>query len=177
MIAGGAIRGRRQLPITSEGYFGIIKSTAIEHETPGTIGDVARIAVFALAFCAAAASRAAQPIIDNERLTVWDITVTKDDPSAPIRHDHDFVTVYLEGGGAHKKRDAVFAHRGVTKLDPGERAVVIELKDHPVAPLANDSGYPLAFPRPHVKKIFENDRVIVWSYAWNPVTRTNALSR
>jgi hypothetical protein len=62
----------------------------------------------------------------------------------------------------------VFARRGVSKLNPGERTVVIELKNHPVAPLENKSGFPLAFPRPHVKKVLENDRIIVWSYAWNP---------
>ncbi len=34
--------------------------------------------------------------------------------------------------------------------------------------LENKTGYPLAFPRPHVKKLLENDRVLVWSYRWNP---------
>jgi len=53
-------------------------------------------------------------------------------------------------------------------LNPGERTVVIELKDHPVAPIPNKSEYPLAWPRPHAKKMLENDRIIVWSYAFNP---------
>ena len=35
-------------------------------------------------------------------------------------------------------------------------------------PLPNTTGYPNAFPRPHVKKLLENERVIVWSYHWNP---------
>jgi hypothetical protein len=43
---------------------------------------------------------------------------------------------------------------------------VIDLKDHPVAPIENSSGYPLAFPRPGVKKILENKRVIVWDCIW-----------
>lgn len=43
---------------------------------------------------------------------------------------------------------------------------MIDLKDHPVAPIGNTSGYPLAFPRPGSKKIFENERVIVWDYTW-----------
>jgi len=62
----------------------------------------------------------------------------------------------------------VFAHKGISKLNPGERTVVIELKNHTVAPIENKSGYPLAFPRPRVKKVLENDRIIVWSYAWKP---------
>ncbi|MGA8214896.1 MAG: hypothetical protein WB799_14970 [Candidatus Sulfotelmatobacter sp.] len=43
---------------------------------------------------------------------------------------------------------------------------MIDLKDHPVPPIANTSGYPLAFPRPGSTKIFENERVIVWDYTW-----------
>ena len=41
-----------------------------------------------------------------------------------------------------------------------------DLKDHPVAPIENTSGYPLAFPRPGVKKVLENERVIVWDCTW-----------
>jgi hypothetical protein len=47
--------------------------------------------------------------------------------------------------------------------------VIIDLKDQPVAPLENNTGYPPAFPYPHVKKVLENDRVIIWSYRLNPV--------
>jgi hypothetical protein len=46
--------------------------------------------------------------------------------------------------------------------------MLINLKDHPVPPIANNSGYPLAFPRPGSKKLLENDRVIVWDYTWEP---------
>jgi hypothetical protein len=35
-------------------------------------------------------------------------------------------------------------------------------------PLANTTGYPLAFPRPHARKLLENDKVVVWSYTWRP---------
>jgi hypothetical protein len=131
---------------------------------------MAKFGAFALALCMAAACEAAQPIIDNERVTVWDVTWMKGAETPIPPHAHDFVTVYLAAGSgaAHKKGDVFFAHQGVSKLEPGERTVVIELKDHPVAPLTNTSGYPPAFPRPHVKKLLENDRIIVWSYAWQP---------
>jgi hypothetical protein len=46
------------------------------------------------------------------------------------------------------------------------RSILIELKNHPVQPLRNASSYPLAFPRPGVKKMLENDRIIVWDYTW-----------
>jgi len=54
---------------------------------------------------------------------------------------------------------------GVGRLVPPS-ALLIELKDHPVEPIANKSGLPLAFPRPGSKKLLENDRVIIWDYTW-----------
>jgi hypothetical protein len=129
-----------------------------------------RMSAIVLALCSTAICQAEQPIIDNERVRIWDVTWSKTDPHPIPRHDLDFVTIYLSPAvdGAHKKGDVVFAHQGDSKLNPGERTVVIELKNHPVAPIENKSGYPLAFPRPRVKKVLENDRVIVWSYAWKP---------
>jgi hypothetical protein len=111
----------------------------------------------ALLLCFAALSQAAQPIIDNERVTVWDVT-SKLPPAA-----HDFVAVSLT-----RKGTAVLGHKGEAPGKDGEHTIVIELKEHPVAPLANKTGFPNAFPRPHVKKLYETDRVIVWSYHWNP---------
>jgi hypothetical protein len=61
--------------------------------------------------------------------------------------------------------------RGTADSNP-PRSLIVELKDHPVPPLENKTGYPLAFPRPHVKKLLENNRVIVWSYRWNPAEPT-----
>lgn len=133
-------------------------------------GVPAAIGVLALALCVASDCEGAQPIIDNERVTVWDVTWNKTDPNPVPRHDHDFVTIYLAGAadGSHRKGSVELAHQGVSRLKPGERTVVIELKDHPVAPIPNNSGYPLAYPRPRVHKILENDRIVVWSYAFKP---------
>ena len=50
--------------------------------------------------------------------------------------------------------------------------MVIDLKDVKVAPIANTSGYPLGFPRPGSKKLFENARVVVWDYTWKPGVAT-----
>jgi hypothetical protein len=97
-----------------------------------------------------------QPVIDNERVTVWDTR----NPLAPA--EHDFVAVSLS-----RKGTAAFGHKGNIPGEAGSRTAVIELKDHGVAPIPNNSGYPLAFPRPRAKKMLENDRVIVWSYSWN----------
>jgi quercetin dioxygenase-like cupin family protein len=102
-------------------------------------------------------------------------------------HERDFVTVYLDGGSVRttsadgtsrvetcEPGDLVFegqgtaaAERNVSESD-SVRAVVIDLKDTPVTPLLNTSGYPKAFPRPGVRIAFENDRVVVWNYTWIP---------
>jgi hypothetical protein len=110
-----------------------------------------------VAFSFAALSYGAEPVIDNERVTVWDTTHVM--PPA----QHDFVAVSLS-----RKGDALFGHQGDTPGKAGERTVIVELKDHAVSPIANTTGYPLAFPRPHARKLLENDKVIVWDYTWRP---------
>jgi hypothetical protein len=107
-------------------------------------------------FRQATAALGMKPVIDNERVTVWDITGKL--PPVP----HDFVAVSLS-----KKGTAVVGHKGEAPGEPGARMVIIELKDSPVPPIPNNSGYPNAFPRPRVQKLVENDRVVVWSYRWN----------
>ncbi|HWS69818.1 MAG TPA: hypothetical protein VN325_44200 [Steroidobacteraceae bacterium] len=105
----------------------------------------------------AAITLGASPIVDNEHVTVWDTPVQLP-PSS-----HDFVAVSLS-----RKGTAVFGHRGDVPGKTGGRTIVIELKDLPVGPLANETGYPLAFPRQHAKKLLENEQVVVWDYVWHP---------
>ena len=101
-------------------------------------------------------SLAAEPaaLIDNERVKVWDIT-----ESIPAMPD-DFVAIDFAKG------TAIYGRAGETAGVPGVRTVIIDLKNNPVPPLANNSGYPNAYPRPHIDKLIENDRVIVWHYRW-----------
>jgi hypothetical protein len=113
------------------------------------------LGVVALGF--AALSYGAEPALDNERVTVWDATGVM--PPA----QHDFIAVSLS-----RKGSAFFGRKGDKPGKAGERTVVIELKDHAVPPIANTTGYPLAFPRPHAKKLLENDKVILWDYSWRP---------
>jgi hypothetical protein len=94
------------------------------------------------------------PVIDNERVRVFDTTA-----ALPAMQD-DFVAIAFEKG------TAVFGHAGETAGTDGARSIVIDLKNNPVPALANNSGYPNAYPRPHIEKLLENDRVIVWRYRW-----------
>ncbi len=98
--------------------------------------------------------------IDNQRVHVW-----LDDGSAATYQGKTVgrVRIAEADGRASYSTDASISDRAAGS---GARTVEIDLKDAMVAPLANVSGYPLAFPRPGVKKILENDRVIVWDYTW-----------
>lgn len=104
-----------------------------------------------------AAQAATKPIIDNENVTVWD--TEKSLPPA----GHDFVAVSLV-----RKGTATLGHAGDVPGENGSRTVVIELKDHPAPVYPNTTGFPAAFPRPRVEKLIENNRLVVWSYRWNP---------
>jgi hypothetical protein len=121
------------------------------------MNSMLRISLCILALSFAALSRGAEPVIDNDRVTVWDTT------SALPPASHDFVAVPLS-----QKGTAVFGHRGAIPSKEGARTVVIELKDSSPAPIPNNTAYPPAFPRPHAKKLLENDRVIVWNSGWRP---------
>ncbi len=128
--------------------------------------DYVKRSIVLTAICCATAFGQA-PAIDNERVTVWDVTWAKGTTN-PAGPDRDVVTMHLTGRGAGT---ASFSAQGSQRDQPGDigaQWLIIALKDHPVPPLENKTGYPLAFPRPHVKKLLENNRVIVWSYRWNP---------
>ena len=115
-----------------------------------------------LLFCAmlfhAGPQTAPRPVIDNDRVTVWD------DGTSPEAQALDAVVVSLSGSAA-------FLPKGTTPGVEG-RSIIIDLKDHPVAAVTNMTAYPLSFPRPGSKKILENDRVIVWDYTWKPGVAT-----
>jgi hypothetical protein len=107
--------------------------------------------------CCAPAFSAEAPIIDNDQVKVWETTA-----DLPVA-SHDFVVVPLAEPGT-----ARFGHQGEIPGTGGARRVVIELKDHALAAIPNNTAYPNAFPRPHAVKLFENERIVVWAYRWNP---------
>jgi hypothetical protein len=116
-----------------------------------------KAALFGIVLGLAVTARAAEPIVDNEHVTVWDTTVPL--PASA----HDFVAVSLS-----RKGTASFSRQGQIPGKAGARTVVVELKGLPVTPLANDTAYPLAFPRRRARKLLENEQVVVWDYVWHP---------
>ncbi|HWW85461.1 MAG TPA: hypothetical protein VNZ26_17760 [Vicinamibacterales bacterium] len=106
------------------------------------------------------------PIIDNDRVAVWDVRLpdTAFDASHHVDGDSVWVSLVARSG------EVVFRPKGVEPDHqlPSGRTIVIDLKDRRVPPLENKSGYPNAFPRPGVKKVVDNNRVLVWDYTWTP---------
>jgi len=107
-----------------------------------------------------------KPLIDNERVTVWDVTAA--DPNGPrVAGDSVWVSVARPGEVVVKSSGV---RADVAAL--GGRAIAIDLKNARTPPLENKSGYPNAFPRPGVKKVLETERIIVWDYSWTPNVAT-----
>jgi uncharacterized protein YjlB len=131
-----------------------------------------------------AAQVCAAPLIDNERVTVWDVPLTEGASGQATPKTEAAVILFLEGGqirtvdGTGKARiamrsfgDALLVPKGTESIDTlvsGQPAheVVIALKDHPVPALANTSGYPTAFPRAGAVKVLDDPRFTVWHYSW-----------
>ena len=123
-------------------------------------------------------------LLDNERVTLWEVTWAKGKPTAMHEHKYDMVCVDLAdstvkvtrssgdsqttspkaGGITFVAKGTIHAEEGMS--DPPRHAIMIDLKDAVVPPLENKSGYPSAFPRDGAKKIYENARVVVWDYRW-----------
>jgi quercetin dioxygenase-like cupin family protein len=124
--------------------------------------------------------------LDNERVTVSDITLSPGKPQSLEGHNHDFVTMYLIGGKfrvtdmvghshvvAHSAGDATFTPLGSEKLEEvvseqPARIFIVDLKEYPASQATNTSKYADAFPRPGSTKVLENDHVVVWNYSWAP---------
>jgi len=99
-------------------------------------------------------------LVDNDRVTIRQVAA---DPTQ-MQPDPKFDQVLI----GLKNGDAEFVAKGARSqaLTEQTQMIVVTLKDHPVSPLKNGSGYPDAFPRPGVRKLEENDRVIIWDYKW-----------
>ena len=122
-----------------------------------------RALLLCVALFQAGSPSAQKPIIENDRVAVWDVTDTS------AAQPTDAIIVSLSG-------NAAFVPKGtapeIRRRTPAERSIVIGLKDSPAPAYTNTTKYPLAFPRPGSKKVLENDRVIVWDYAWTPDVAT-----
>ena len=133
---------------------------------------------------ALAAPVLAAPVIDNDRVTVWDVTLAKGQSAPATPADKDTIIMFLEGGriqtamaggttitASRKFGDAMLIPKGSAAVDTlvsggPAHEIVVALKDHAGTAAANTSGLPLAFPRPGSVKVLDNPSLTVWHYSW-----------
>ena len=145
-----------------------------------------RTGAWALLLMAAATGASAAPLIDNERVTVWEVRLARGESGPPTPHALDAVMLIVEGGTirTHDARghsrvsersfgEGWFVPRGTDAVDTlieggPAHEVLIALKNHPGPARATSARYPDAFPRTGAVKVFENPRVILWHYSWTP---------
>jgi quercetin dioxygenase-like cupin family protein len=128
----------------------------------------------------------AKQLLDNDRVTVWDVVWPKGQPTPLHRHPYALAGVYLEPGtrvitdadGAKRNVSneaggVTFQLKGLTHIEEGTsdsplHAIMIELKQD--APMGDEpsADLPPAFPREGAKQLLDNDRVRVWDYAFTP---------
>jgi hypothetical protein len=134
-------------------------------------------------------------LIDNARVTVWEVTWQNGVRQPIHRHRYDMAGVYLRYGpitvtrpdGTVNPPSPPFAtiprllfqpadvtHREEALNPPGtpERlAIMVDLKyaaNEARPPLSTDQTLPHSFPRPGAKNMQENERVRFWDYTWSP---------
>ena len=123
-------------------------------------------------------------VIDNERVTVWDLDLAQGDSGIASPANFDSVILFLEGGevrtvksggasvATHEFGDAVFVAKGSRAVDTATKGpvheVVVALKGGPVPANVGPPGLPNSFPREGAVKMFENDRAIAWKFCWPP---------
>jgi hypothetical protein len=148
------------------------------------VHSLGRSLAFSFLGLSVAANVYAAPLIDNERVTVWDVPLAAGVCGPATSKNEDTVILFLEGGqirtvdstgktsmAVRNFGDAVFVPRGTESVDTlvsGQPAheVVISLKDQPIPAITNTSGYPTAFPRTGAAKGLDSARFTTWHYSW-----------
>jgi hypothetical protein len=159
----------------------LIASDAVWGISMRSIGSWLAIALLGMFL---AAKVYAAPLIDNERVTVWDVWLAEGVSGPMTPKSEDAVILFLEGGqirtvdrtgnasiAIRHFGDAVFVLKGTESIDTlisggPAHEVVIALKDHPESAAGNLSGYPPAFPREGSVKVLDDSRFTAWHYSW-----------
>lgn len=125
-------------------------------------------------------------VVDNDRVTVWDVTWPKNKPTAMHKHVYDLVGIELadatvavttlngrarssnvsRGHVLFLSKDTIHMEEGLS--DNPRHATLIDLKNAPSPAYPNKSALPLAFPRDGAKQLLDNSRVTIWDYTWKP---------
>lgn len=151
----------------------------------GTLGSVfATVSAMFLQVPAPASSTipGVKELIDNQRVTICEVTLTKGQKWPMEKYAEDTLMVpvtpvSLRLTSADGKATTVNLAPGEVKFwpkgthqaaEPGSdgRVIVAHFKEFTGPTYKNTSGFGPAFPRPRVKKLVDNDRIFVWDYTW-----------
>jgi hypothetical protein len=127
-------------------------------------------------------------ILDNPRVTIWEVNWRRGDAQPFHRHKYDMAGVYLRWGpitvtGLDGKADEgpefpvprpYYQPKGITHREeahgaegtPERLAVMIDLKDAVTDMMVIDDPEPSAYPRDGAKNVLENPRIRMWDYTF-----------
>ena len=126
-------------------------------------------------------------ILDNDRVSVWEVNWRHGDTQPIHRHKYDMAGVYLRYGpitvtdlDGKENKGAEFpvprpyfqpkgiTHReeAVTPGAPERLAVMIDLKDSVTDMMVIDDPEPSAYPRDGATNVLENPRIRMWDYTF-----------
>jgi len=128
-------------------------------------------------------------ILDNVRVTVWEVNWHHGDRQPVHRHKYDMAGVYLRygpitvtalDGTANKGAEfpvprPYFQPKGITHREEAESpgaperlAIMVDLKESATDMMYIDDPEPSAYPREGAKNVLENARVRMWDYTHAP---------
>lgn len=129
-------------------------------------------------------------ILDNVRVTVWEVNWRHGDTQPVHRHKYDMAGVYLrwgpitvtglDGKAVNSPEFPVprpyFQVKDITHReesagrpgDPERLAIMVDLKEAMTDMMVIDADEPPAYPRDGAKNVLENPRIRMWDYTFPP---------
>lgn len=128
-------------------------------------------------------------ILDNVRVTVWEVNWRHGDRQPVHRHLYDMAGVYLRWGpititDLDGKENEIpdfpvphpyFQRSGITHREeavtpgaPELLAIMVDLKEAVTDMMVIDADEPPAYPRDGAKNVLENQRIRMWDYTFTP---------
>ena len=158
---------------------------------------IRRIITLALALCFCGAAALAQnypppyprvnanPILENDRVNIWEVVWPKGQPTAMHEHPFDQLSITLRGGAVRVTRfggkpsennstvgSVAFTPKGTIHMEEGlsdvpQHKVMLELKPSLAGPEQPAGGVQAPFRKGAVK-LLENTRLTAWDFTWAP---------
>ena len=155
-----------------------------------------------LAFCCVAAALiaqtypppfprdAARKLFENDRVSVWDVTWPKNQPTAMHEHPVDQLSVTLAGGTVRVTRlggtplinysqvgSVAFTPKGTVHIEEGisdvpQRKIMLQLKTSQPTLQTSAGAIPPAFPREGARQLMDNARITAWDFTWKSGQKT-----